>query len=80
MRSKFPKLVCKRYAFYLSEGWDVIWHPQEPAKPRGGFTVTITHHHELGGDSVSSPYPGPASLHSSIHLIKIAIKNKKLPK
>lgn len=79
MSSRFPKLECIRYAFYFDH-WDVIWHPDDPAFPRGLFKVTIIHHHEKGGDSVSYGYPGPASLNSSIHLIKIAIKEGKLPK
>jgi hypothetical protein len=79
MPSKFPKLVCTRYAFYF-EDWSVIWHPDDPENHRGGYSVTITHHHELGGDSISYPYVGPASLHQSIHLIKRAIKYKELPK
>lgn len=77
---KLPKLVCKRYAFYFTEGWDVVWHPDDPAKHRAGYNVTITHHHERGGDSVSTRYRGPASLNSSLHLIKVSIKRGSLPK
>jgi hypothetical protein len=80
MKNKLPKLTCTRYAYYFSEGWEVIWHPADSAKPRGEFTVTIKYNHDRGGDSVSYPYSGPASLKSSIHLIKVAIKTKALPK
>jgi len=74
------KLICTRYNYFFSEGWEVVWHPEDAAKPRGAFTVTVKHHHENGGDAVSYPYSGPASLRSSLHLIKIAIKEKSLPK
>jgi hypothetical protein len=77
---KLPNLVCNRYVFYFSEGWQVTWHPVDPADHRGDYNVGITHHHDRGGDSVSYGYKGPASLLSSIHLIKRAIKNKDLPK
>lgn len=80
MSVKLPQLICNRYAFYFNEGWEVIWHPQDPSKPRGVFSVTIKHNHERGGDSVSYPYTGPASINSSLHLIKRAIKEKSLPK
>lgn len=73
---KLPKLCCTRYAFYFNSGWEAIWYPKEPSKTRGGFNVTIKHHHENGGDSVSYNYPGPPSSRSSLHLIKIAIKEK----
>lgn len=76
MRTKLPKLVCKRYAYYFSEGWEAVWHPENPVKLRGDFKVTIIHHHKNGGDSVSYGYIGPASLRSSLHLIKMAIKEK----
>lgn len=80
MPTKLPKLICNRYIYHFSEGWQATWHPNDPDKPRGGFRVTITYHHENGGDSVSYGYPGPASRHSSLHLIKVAIKEKSLPK
>lgn len=77
---KFPKLVCNRISFHFSEGWDVVWFPVDPADRRGGYTVSVKHHHERGGDSVSYTYSGPASTTSSIHLIRVAIKEKALPK
>lgn len=80
MATKFPELICKRYVYFFSEGWEAIWHPQDPSKPRGAFTVTINHHHEKGGDSISYSYSGPPSVRSSRHLIKRAIKEKALPK
>lgn len=76
--SNLTKLVCNPYAFYFSEGWEAIWHPHKPLKPRGVFTVTIKHNHERGGDSVSYQYTGPASLNSSFHLIKRAIKDESI--
>lgn len=79
MKIKFPKLTCSRCAYYFSEGWEVIWHPEDTTKPKGGFIVTVKHNHERGGDSVSYPYTGPASVHSSLHLIKVAVKEKALP-
>lgn len=80
MRTKLPKLVCKRYTYSFNEGWQAIWHPRKSAGPKGAFTVTIMHHHEKGGDSVSTEYMGPPSAAQSIHLIRFAIKEKKLPK
>lgn len=77
---KYPKLVCTRYNYTFSEGWEVVWFPIDPADHRGGFEVTAKHHHERGGDSVVYGYSGPPSLVSSIHLIKLAIKRKDLPK
>lgn len=77
---KLPKLVCTRYNYMFSEGWEVVWLPVDPADHRGGYNVSVRHHHERGGDSVSYPYRGPASLTSSLHLIKRAIKEKVLPK
>lgn len=80
MRNKLPKLICKRYAYYFSEGWEAIWHPRESAGPKGAFTVTIMYHHEKGGDSISYEYMGPPSRNQSLHLIRMAIKEKDLPK
>lgn len=80
MPIKLPKLICSRTAFYFSEGWEVIWHPDDASKPRETFGVSIRHHHDRGGDSASYSYIGPASINSSLHLIKLAIKNKVLPK
>lgn len=80
MRTKLPKLVCNRYVYSFSEGWEVVWFAKDPSKPRGQFNVSIKYHHESGGDSYPYEYPGPASLHSSLHLIKMCIKNKYLPK
>lgn len=77
---KLPKLVCKRYVFHFSEGWEVVWLPNDPHIQRNSFKVSIKYHHERGGDSVSYTYPGPASVHSSLLLIKVAIKEKALPK
>lgn len=77
---KFPKMVCNRTSFHFSEGWEVIWYPDNPGDNHGEFRVSVKHHHERGGDSVSYAYTGPASLNSSLHLIKLAIKRKDLPK
>lgn len=77
---KLPNLVCTRYNYTFSEGWEVVWFPIDPADHRGGYNVSVKHHHDNGGDSVAYTYRGPASLHSSLHLIKVAIKNKDLPK
>lgn len=77
---KLPKLICLRHNYTFTEGWEVVWHPNNPSDHRGGYIVIIKHNHERGGDSVSYPYPGPASRNSSLHLIKVAIKEKDLPK
>lgn len=80
MAKKFPKLLCRRYLYYFTEGWEVVWHPLDPAKPSKTFRVGVRHTHERGGDSVSYIYTGPPSMRSSLHLIKVAIKEKLLPK
>lgn len=73
---QMSKLKCVRHVFVFNEGSEVVWWPTDAnAKEHQLFTVSFRLKTSWGGKSVSQKIMGPASAASSLHHLKLVLKD-----